>query len=98
MQHACSRYRTNEMRLYNIIHPTRKHLFNITHVPMQTKHYILANTGIATTIIYLFIYKIVQSTEYRILRTSESDSTTLFTIVKAQLFVNRHKFREGSSQ
>jgi len=36
MQHAYSRYRTNEMRLYNIIHLTRKHLFNITLVPMQT--------------------------------------------------------------
>jgi len=51
MQHAHSRYRTNEMRLYNIIHLTRKHLFDITLVPVQTEHYILANTGIATTII-----------------------------------------------
>jgi len=41
MQHAYSRYKTNEMRLYNIIHLTRKHLFNITLVPMQTEHYIL---------------------------------------------------------
>jgi len=52
MQRACSQHRTNEMKLYNIIHLTRKHLFNITLVPMQTEHYIPANTGIATTIIY----------------------------------------------
>jgi len=32
--------RTNEMRLHNIIHLIRKHLFNITLVPMQTEHYI----------------------------------------------------------
>jgi len=51
MQHAYSRYRTNEMRLYNITQLTRKHILNITLVPMQTEHYILANTGIATTII-----------------------------------------------
>jgi len=59
MQHTYSRYRTNEMRLYNIIHLTRKHLFNITLVPMQTEYYIFANrpTGIATTIIYLFNIK-----------------------------------------
>jgi len=53
MQHRYSRYRTNEIRFYDIIHLTRKHLFNITLVPMQTEHYILANTGVATTIIYL---------------------------------------------
>jgi len=46
--------RTNEMRLYDIIHLTRKHLFNITLASMQTEHYILDNTGLATTIIYLF--------------------------------------------
>jgi len=39
------------MKLYkNIIHLTRKHLFNITLVPMQTEQYILANTGIATSV------------------------------------------------
>jgi len=58
MQRTYSRYRMNEMRLYNIIHLTRKHIFNVTLVPMQTEHYILANTGIAMTIIYLFIYLI----------------------------------------
>jgi len=51
MQHAYSQYRTNEMRLYNIIHLTREHPFEITPVPMQTEHHIFANTGIATTII-----------------------------------------------
>jgi len=65
MQHAYSRYRTNEMRLYNIIHLTRKNLFNITLVPMQTEHYILANTGIATTIIHLFNIKSYKVHEYK---------------------------------
>jgi len=54
MQHAYSRYKVNEMRLCNIIHLIRKHLFNITLVPMQTEHYIRANAGIATTIICFF--------------------------------------------
>jgi len=65
MQHAYSRYKTNEMRLYNIIHLTRKHLFNITLVPMQTEHYIHANTGIATTVIYLFKINILDSLKQR---------------------------------
>jgi len=65
MRHAYSRYRTNEMRLYNIIHLTRKHLFNITLVPMQTEHYILANTRIATIIIYLFNIKSYKLHEYK---------------------------------
>jgi len=43
--------RVNEMRLNNIIHLTREHHFNITLVPLHTEHYILTNTGIATTIL-----------------------------------------------
>jgi len=68
MQHIYSRYRTNEMRLYNIIHLTRKHLFNITFIPMQTGHYILANTGIATTIINLFDIKLYKVHEHNTIK------------------------------
>jgi len=63
MQHAYSRYRTNEMRLCNIIHLTRKHLFSITL--KHTEHYVLADRGIAMTTIYLVNIELYKVCKYK---------------------------------
>jgi len=53
---------------YNIIHLSRKQLFNTTLASMQTEYYILVNTGIAMTIIYLFNIKSYKVHKYTMIK------------------------------